>query len=671
VFSLKLFGGVSLEGDGGALSGPAVQRHRLALLALLGASGPRGLTRDKLMAWLWPERDAERARGLLNQAVHVLRRTLGADAILPAGEDLQLNPVLIWCDVIAFEEAMAAGDHERAVGLYVGPFLDGFFLSDSVEFEQWASRERERLTASYTRLLETLAERASGAQDWRRAAEWWKRRVAQDPYDSRSVVRLMLALDASGNRAAAVLQAATHQRLLQEELGLPPSSEVQGEVERLRSASPVTQPRPALEYAAAPPLITPSVVPAPPGDEVTAVPSMASPSPRPRRLLPYVGGALLLGAVVLAIRFSSGPTPPPATPVAVPAPTADEIARAVARELARRQRGDTGAVSPQQRTKSIPAYELYLRGTDPVLLRSDSAARLGLAYLRQAVALDSTYAAAWAGLSRLAVRVGASGNLAANVEAQAVSEAAARRAIALDDSLAEAHATLGLVRMRQHDLAAAEVSLRRALTLDPDVALYREWLTKLYIWSGRPQEALTEAQAAVRLAPLSPSATAELARALLANGRSDEALIQLRKLAGLEPPLARVPALTAQCYLQKGMWGEAIAAVRPQAEQGTVLALGTFGYALARAGQLGEATRVLNSMLEREHRGGGLSLQIALVYLGLGDLERAVPFLESAGETALLSGMAEQAPLAVGLLDSLRGDPRIARLRRRLGLQNR
>ncbi|HEV8196859.1 MAG TPA: tetratricopeptide repeat protein, partial [Gemmatimonadales bacterium] len=252
-----------------------------------------------------------------------------------------------------------------------------------------------------------------------------------------------------------------------------------------------------------------------------------------------------------------------------------------------------------------------------------------------------------------------------------VSEAAARRAIALDDSLADAHATLGLVRMRQHDLAAAEASLRRATVLDPGVALYREWLVKVYIWSGRAQEALTEAEGAVRLAPLSPSATAELARALLANGRCDEALSQLRKLAGLEPPLARVPALTAQCYIQKRMWGEAIAAVRPQAEQGTVLALGTFGYALARAGQREEATRVLNSMLEREHHGGGLSLQIALVYLGLGDLDRAVPFLESAGETALLSGMAEQAALAASLLDSLRGDARIARLRRRLGLQNR
>src|SRR5262249_20311663 len=153
-FSLKLLGGTSLEGDQGSLTGRAVQRHRLALLALLGASHPRGLTRDKLMTWLWPERDAERARGLLNQAIHVVRRTLGAEAILSAGDELRLNPQVVSCDLIAFEEAVAAGDLERAAALYAGPFLDGFFLGDSADFEEWSERERQRLTASHIRVLE-------------------------------------------------------------------------------------------------------------------------------------------------------------------------------------------------------------------------------------------------------------------------------------------------------------------------------------------------------------------------------------------------------------------------------------------------------------------------------------------------------------------------------------
>ena len=101
-FSLKLLGGVTLAGERGALAGPAVQRHRLALLALLATVRPGTVSRDRLMAWLWPERDIEPARRLLNQAVHALRQALGADAILSVGEDLQLNPQVVQCDVVAF-----------------------------------------------------------------------------------------------------------------------------------------------------------------------------------------------------------------------------------------------------------------------------------------------------------------------------------------------------------------------------------------------------------------------------------------------------------------------------------------------------------------------------------------------------------------------------------------
>src|SRR5262245_413971 len=120
-FSLKLFGGVSLESNGASMSGPAVQRHRLAMLALLAVSRQRSPTRDKLMAWLWPERDSEHARGLLNQTLHVLRRELGQDALRSVGEEVQLNNAVIGCDVVDFEEAVTAGELEQAAELYRGP----------------------------------------------------------------------------------------------------------------------------------------------------------------------------------------------------------------------------------------------------------------------------------------------------------------------------------------------------------------------------------------------------------------------------------------------------------------------------------------------------------------------------------------------------------------------
>ena len=83
-FSLKLFGSPTLEGSRTAISvvGPATQRHRLGLLALLALAPGNVSSRDRLMALLWPESDAERARGLLNQAVYQLRKFLGEDAIV-------------------------------------------------------------------------------------------------------------------------------------------------------------------------------------------------------------------------------------------------------------------------------------------------------------------------------------------------------------------------------------------------------------------------------------------------------------------------------------------------------------------------------------------------------------------------------------------------------------
>lgn len=234
MFSLNLFGGVRLHGDDGPVTGPAIQRHRLALLALLGGGRPAGLSRDKLLAFLWPDRDNEHARGLLKQAVHALRRALGEDAILSTGDVLRLNPEVIRADVREFEAALARGDAARAVALYAGPFLDGFFLADAPEFERWVEHEREQRGRAYGRALETLAEAFERERDTLGAVEWWKARAAHDPYDSRTALRLIRALEASGNRAGALQHAAVHERMLQEEFGVGSPPELCAAVEALR-----------------------------------------------------------------------------------------------------------------------------------------------------------------------------------------------------------------------------------------------------------------------------------------------------------------------------------------------------------------------------------------------------------------------------------------------------
>ncbi|MBA3341373.1 MAG: hypothetical protein H0T48_06010 [Gemmatimonadaceae bacterium] len=240
-FYLKLLGSPSLEGGGGApLTGRAAQRHRLALLAPLALAPAQRLSRDNLIAYLWPESDAERGRNLLNVSTYVLRTALGESALLSEGNDLRLNAEIIQTDVADFEAALERADHERAVVLYRGPFLDGFFLSEAPEFEHWVDRERERLAGGYAKALEALAEAAEGERDFARAAEWWKARAAHDLYDSRVALRLMQALAASGNRAGAIQHAAIHQRLLQQEFGMGSAPEIAALAERLRT-EPATE----------------------------------------------------------------------------------------------------------------------------------------------------------------------------------------------------------------------------------------------------------------------------------------------------------------------------------------------------------------------------------------------------------------------------------------------
>lgn len=666
-FSLKLLGGVALVGEQGLVTGQAVQRHRLALLAVLAAAHPRAVSRDKVMAWLWPERDIEPARRLLNQAVHALRRTLGAEAILSAGDELQLNAGLVHCDVVAFEEALAGGAPDRAVALYAGPFLDGFFLDDAPEFERWVDRERDRLATARAKALEGLAEAAERTGDAGEAVHWWKSRAAHDPYDSRVALRLMQALERTGNRAGALQHAMLHLQLLRDELQIEPIPEVRALVERLRRELPPPTPTPKKESVIRPAIQSPAAVTASP-TPLDPSPDFLEASPQRRRILWYGAAIFLLtvgigGAIRLAAR--SGESAAVATPKVV-----DEIARAVAQELERRQRGDTAVRLPRHRTRSIAAYELYLRGDDPALVRSDSGARRGLEYFRRAVALDSTYATAWVGLARLTYRASDRGP-AARAAAKVQAEAALRKALALDDSLPEAHALMGVFRGMDYDWASAEQHFRRALSLQPTSPRTREWFVQFLLMTGRREEALAEAERALALNPMSPSTIAELARALAANDRCEEALARLETIKDLDPPLLRVPAIAERCYAQQGHWADAIATLQPQAESdstGSTLAL--LGYMRGRAGQREEALSIQARLLDSWRRGLVGAMTLAYVPAALGDRDAAFAWLDRAledGSLRFAPGM--WVDLTDVPFDALWQDPRMDRLRERFGHQ--
>ena len=231
---LRAFGSPAVEETGTVARGAATQRKPLALLAMLATAGERGLGRDKLLAYLWPESDAERAPHRLNQVLYALRRDLNAEALFQGNVKLRLNPDLMTSDVGDFTAAHRAGDLERAVDLYAGPFLDGFNLRGAPEFERWVEEERGSLARACDEALEALAAKELAAGEFRRAADWWRRLAQHDPFSSRVMVHLMHALAASGNRAEALKAARSYEALMAEELEAAPSPAVVALASQLR-----------------------------------------------------------------------------------------------------------------------------------------------------------------------------------------------------------------------------------------------------------------------------------------------------------------------------------------------------------------------------------------------------------------------------------------------------
>ncbi|HVG44868.1 MAG TPA: BTAD domain-containing putative transcriptional regulator, partial [Longimicrobium sp.] len=235
MFTLNLLGGAAFQGRNGPVTGKAAHTRRIALLAILAAARGRTVGRERIIGLLWPEKTSSGARHLLSESLYVLRKELGDDAFVSSGDEVGLNGEILQSDVEVFEGAIEAGDVERAAELYRGPFLDGFAVGDAPEFERWAEGERDRLARIHTRALECLATAREGEGRPAEAAGWWRRLVALDPYNSRVATRLMLALDAAGERAAALWFAEKHVAFLRDELGVEPEDDFEELVERLRT----------------------------------------------------------------------------------------------------------------------------------------------------------------------------------------------------------------------------------------------------------------------------------------------------------------------------------------------------------------------------------------------------------------------------------------------------
>jgi TolB-like protein/Tfp pilus assembly protein PilF len=347
-----------------------------------------------------------------------------------------------------------------------------------------------------------------------------------------------------------------------------------------------------------------------------------------------------------------------------------DVARAVARAIAMTLAPETEARLARARPVRPESYQDYLRGRYFFNRKSEAALRQALGYFQRAVAADPDYAPAYTGLSDCYWSLGASSTVGGLPPRQVMPEAkaAALKALEIDGTLAEAHASLAQVHFYYDwDLAASEKEFKRALDLDPDYTAAHHWYSHCLLVLGRTEESLAESRRALELEPLNLIVNGHLGWHYLYARQYDQAIEQFRRTLELDPTFPQALRYGAWAFLPKGRYEEAIAALRaalstlgraPEVEA-------ELGYALAMAGRRAEARAVLEGLRQPSSGRYVSPYSVALVYTGLGDRDQALAWLDKAYDER-----SDYMPY-LGLepmLDPLRSDPRFGALVRRVGL---
>lgn len=611
-----------------------VQPKRLALLVFLAATAPRFCRRDTLTAMFWPELDGERARGALRQAIYFLRSVLGEGVIITRGDELGIDEAKLSYDVRALEHSSQSGDGKETLALHGGGYLQGFHVADvAPELEQWIDAERSRLQTLAFRAARDLANECEARNDYPDAIEWARRCVALQPDDEPAARRLIALLDRTGDRAGALQAYETFAARLSAEQEVEPSIETRHLVDAVRQREVPTN-----AVVVAPTERAASVYPLEPKRLAPTLPSSARSGSRARRW--YAAAAVAASvAAVLAMRAWRARAPERTTAAAERPTSASPVAR-----------------------------ELYALGFRQWESRSDSSLRRAVDYYSQAIEKDPKYAAAYAGLAAAYAYLG-TGNYSdfEPREAGIRAKAAAQRAITLDDSLADAHAVLGFVRMLyDYDFTGADAAFQRALALDPTNTRTLQLYSIFLDWMGRFDEAVEKARSAVTLDRRSVSISTEFARALFFAKRYDEALTELERAKTLDSTFSRIYLTAGEIYAMKRQYSRAIAELsrdagtpgRPPRTQAFL------GLVLARAGQRARAERILEDLKARARVGGVGAFDVATVYIGLGDYDQAFLWLDRAYDDRSLRPF-----IMDPTFEDVRRDPRMTVLFNRIGLR--
>src|SRR5213076_1372735 len=341
-----------------------------------------------------------------------------------------------------------------------------------------------------------------------------------------------------------------------------------------------------------------------------------------------------------------------------------EIAKNIAETLQAKITGSEKNSIAKAPTANPEAYELYLKGRFFWNKRSGVDLRKAIEFFNQAIAKDPSYALAYAGMADSYLLLPNYGG-APTADVVPPARAAVTRALELDDSLAEAYASLGLLDTLDLHLERAITQMERAVQLKPNYATGHHWLGLGHLSLDHFDQAIAEGKRAAELDPLSVIINADLAWTYASAHRLDEAEAQARKTLEIDPRFFLAHYYLGGVRQAKGQLAEAISKYQQAFDlNGDFYSLAALGQAYARAGKKEPAQKVLARMNEEAKSRHVAPYAWALLYLGLGDKTRALDELETAyqrGDTNYLFVLKVDP-----LFDDLRGDPRFEALVRKI-----
>ena len=339
----------------------------------------------------------------------------------------------------------------------------------------------------------------------------------------------------------------------------------------------------------------------------------------------------------------------------------DAISEQVARTMMVRLNGDDRKQIRKHPTENVAAYQAYLEGRHFWNRRDTEGLTKSLEHFQRAIDLDAHYAQAYSGLAdAYTLLVAYQVDAVPPKEAARKAKDAAVRALALDESLAEAHASLAMIKTYEHDQPGAETEFRRAIELNPQYATAYHWYSEFLTMNDREEEAIAAISRAHEIDPLSAVISTTLGEHLYYARRYDEAIAQLRKTLDLSPDFGTAHFMLGLALEQKGLFEAAIAELqRAKATAALDRAAGaSLAHSYALAGRLRDARRVLVELLASK---SAAPYEIAVVYQGLGEREQVFDWLEKIEDTA---GEINRLLRCDPRLDSLRAEPRFQNLLR-------